>query len=491
MLRTVRRLTACRRLQTAVSIFIMFAVFFTACWTRLDPDFGWHLQAGTYIRAHGIPSHDIFSYSAPGFRWIDHEWGSNVLISIVYQYGGFAALSLVFAAIWSAALALTQIARKPVILLVAVSALLPYVLIRPYAWTVLCFSTLLVLLKYRPKWYGFAIPLLFLIWANLHGGFVIGLAAIAFLAVKQHKRSLAAVLVASALLTFINPYGPRLYTEIYRTLTDFSVHAQIAEWRSFHFFTESMEFVVLWVAAYIWYDLRLGPMLLTFISEWKTKRRLLANKKGRVQTKQTILMAARRLFSLNMLLFLGALSATRNVPFFILGASDDLMRYNAAFLRSLPRRLTHLQRTWLLVGYGSVIVWLAAVLIAVFAFSPWQREANFPTGAVAYLKQHPCQGQLFNDYNYGGYLIWKLPGTKDFIDGRMPTWRNASGQKYFDIYHKIISSPAYRAQQFSHYSIRCVLLTQNNTERQMAAGLQRSGWRTVASGSTYQLLLAP
>ena len=50
---------------------------------RQDADFGWHYRSGEYIVAHGVPAHDTFTYTAPDFPWINHEWLHDVMV-----YGG-------------------------------------------------------------------------------------------------------------------------------------------------------------------------------------------------------------------------------------------------------------------------------------------------------------------------------------------------------------------------------------------------------------------
>ena len=85
---------------------LVFVPVLLLCIVRLDPDFGWHLQAGNYIREHGIPSHDVFSYTAADFRWINHEWGSDVLLSLIYGLGGYLLAAIMAALLWTMAIVL-------------------------------------------------------------------------------------------------------------------------------------------------------------------------------------------------------------------------------------------------------------------------------------------------------------------------------------------------------------------------------------------------
>lgn len=83
-------------------------LIFYVCAASIDPDFGWHLQAGRYILAHGIPTHDIFTYTAADFRWIDHEWLSDVVMALLFGAGGYWLLAAVWAVIWLAAIGLAS-----------------------------------------------------------------------------------------------------------------------------------------------------------------------------------------------------------------------------------------------------------------------------------------------------------------------------------------------------------------------------------------------
>lgn len=73
---------------------LIFLLFLMICWHRVDPDFGWHLMTGRDILAHGIPQHDIFTYTAPDFQWINVEWLNDVLFAKLYDAGGYALLGV-------------------------------------------------------------------------------------------------------------------------------------------------------------------------------------------------------------------------------------------------------------------------------------------------------------------------------------------------------------------------------------------------------------
>jgi len=340
--------------------------------------------------------------------------------------------------------------------LLAAAALMPYTGIRPIAWTVLFLALLLkgVTSRYnRTVWF---IPLMFMAWANLHAGFIAGLAILAFLALKNRQKVLAAVLGLSILATFINPYGPRLYVEVARTTFDGSLHFQIAEWAIFYVPIAATAFVCLWGAGF-----------------WLLRRNKLSN-----------------WLDVRPILFVAAMSATRNIPLFVIASIKDLDNFFEEIKSQLPKKPDRLSKTVLRLFAIGTMGWL----VYVFAITsiPWpQPYGTYPVQAVAYLRAHPCSGHIFNDYNYGGYLIWQLPSQPVYIDGRMPSWRNSSGQKYFDIYNKVIDNKTTAKSQFESYNITCVLLSRNSFNNQLLNNLQAFGWHVAVRTDKSELLLSP
>lgn len=439
-----------------MKISLVFMAFFLVSWTHLDPDFGWHLQAGNYIRIHGMPTHDVFTYTARSFHWIDHEWGNDVIVSLLYGWGGYGLLAIIFAGLWTAALFVRGTRTRLLVLFLAVAALSPYAGIRPIAWTALFLALTLEIIVSCSRRLIWAMPIMFIFWANLHGGFIVGLAVLAYFAIRKHQKILAIVLALSILATFINPYGPSLYVEIARTTFDGSLHFEIAEWAIFSVPLASAAFVCFWGAGF-----------------WLYRRKRLTN-----------------WLDVGPIMLAAGLSATRNIPLFVVATVNDLDNFYEDVKSQLPKELDHSRKMMLWV-FGLIVAgWLVYLLVATFL--PWpQRDASYPVQAVAYLQAHPCNGHIFNDYDYGGYLIWQLPSQQVYIDGRMPSWRNNKGQKYLDIYNDVINNKSTQKKQFSEYNIKCVLLSRGGSNNQLLGRLQKSGWRIAVRTSGSELLLSP
>ncbi len=130
---------------------------------------------------------------------------------------------------------------------------------------------------------------------------------------------------------------------------------------------------------------------------------------------------------------------------------------------------------------------LGACLLYDYQFLAHPEKTQYPEGVVEKLRQQPCEGRIFNSYNVGGYLIWKLPDTEVYIDGRMPSWE-LGGRKYMDDYYRILRDDTFRRQQFEHYGVRCVIWEGSDA---FARKLQSEGWQTTRDESTLVLLRRP
>lgn len=441
------------RLQQIVAFMVLLVVFTAIALQRLDPDFGWHLQAGNYIRAHGIPAHDIYTYTAQSFRWINHEWGNDVILSLIYGWGGYNLVSVFYGVIWSLALLVAGAGARVTVLLAAATAVLPYAGVRPLGWTVLFFAITLQILRssqYKKRWW---LPLLFVIWANIHAGFIAGLGLIVYFVLKERRSKTLALLVICALATLCNTYGLRIYEEVIRTIFDPAIHHQIREWAYFTVLPGSWFFIVVWTVGFCTFD--------------RTDKR--------------------RWLGTTPLLFVTALSATRNLPLFVVSGTKELDGYVTKIAAAIPRPLDRSRKivlSLLIAGLAGGLVYSLHL-----GYNSWStnREANYPTQAVAYLQHHRCDGNLFNSYNYGGYLIWKVPGQLVYIDGRMPTWK-----PYMERYERIINNPKkYYKADFARNNIRCALVS-NADSANLVPLLQKAHWHVaVRQPGNSVLLLAP
>jgi len=378
-----------------------------------DPDIWWHLATGKYILESGqIPRTDIFSHTVPGKEWVDHEWLSQVVFYQVYLWGGFAGVVLLkTAAVLVTFLFLFKRASLHTGKAATILTILTVILVskdawleRPMVFTFMLTSIFLYVLDQRGRKGPWTLPVLTLLWANLHGGFIVGILVIfiyAMGAALERGKELSAVLAASILASLVNPYTYRtlLYPLQYAHDT---VHTQfILEWQSPHFHTFSM------------YE---ALILLTFVA--------LALRKGISMTDLTLLIVFTHL----------SLFAVRNISIYGLVCAPIIVKYLESGVKDVfhdrrldswaDKDLAAALKDRALPGFIYTLVALSFIL---FLYSYFQGpnpmgvspSPLFPQGAVEYiLEEHP-QGQLYNHYGWGGYCIWTLyPEYRVFIDGR-------------------------------------------------------------------------
>lgn len=441
-----------------LAIISITLTFFIAWKLPTDPDLFWHLRAGADILQRGIPKIDWYSHTFSNFSWIDHEYAQEVFMHFLEKLGGFKLISLFYTGLVTATLsaglkwAWPRLGWRWVLVLAPLIAFLarPYLGARPQMVAYLFVLLLLGLLvrssprNLEPKKSTVAfikdsrgllvwlIPPLFALWANLHASFLIGLflvlvvliaRAVKFILPARFKTKsgtgiadiyqLAGSLALSIAATFINPYGPRLWLEIARTLQDQDLHNNIFEWFSpdIHNANAIAFFVVI---------------LLLFIT--------LTFKKNKNDLTQVLLAA---------FLMGTAFLAVRNIPLFLLVA---LPLIGLSLQEYWPRLTRLITKPWLVLLVLSVLVPLY-VYKKVPLSDLWQidrdpkiaqRQDKYPAEAAAFLNQHPEYQDLhgFNDYGWGGYLLKNVSYYQTFIDGRMPSWQKGE-TKIIDEYFKI------------------------------------------------------
>jgi hypothetical protein len=125
------------------------------------------------------------------------------------------------------------------------------------------------------------------------------------------------------------------------------------------------------------------------------------------------------------ILFAAALSSLRNAPLFMIvgiPVAAENIRIGYENIKKDKQALKRAKQFYLVLALVAAIVFIQEAGVVL-----WQVAAgkgiSYPVKAVEFLKQNNFEGRLFSNYGWGGYLIWKLPGEKVFIDGRMPSWR--------------------------------------------------------------------
>ena len=394
-----------------------------------DADTGYHIRAGEYIlEARTVPKHDIFSYHSPPLPWTAHEWLSEVVMAILHRTAGLTGVVIFFSLLISLTYALLfrymRIYRRNIvsdvliILLALVSSQIHW-LARPHIFS-LCLMVVWyhLLDSYQNDRDGrlLLLPLIMLLWVNLHGGYLTGfiLTGIYFLgnlvgyfrsAEDEKERSLrkarrlGTVIVACLLVSLVNPYGYRILLFPFRLVTESYIMDNVNEFLSPNFH-KPMPFKYL---------------LLLFIA-------IVALSKRPLGFIEVVLV----LWFTNMSLF-----SARYIPLFaivvapILSKQADSMIVGAKesrWVSSLKKRAERIATidssakgyAWPVAGV-LVVLFLVASGGIVFRFD----EKHKPVAAVEFLMKEPIGGRMYDNDEFGDYLIYATyPRYKVFFDGR-------------------------------------------------------------------------
>jgi len=485
-----------RRLATAILFVGLFAMAVRA---PVDTDTWWHLQAGRQTLEGGhILQTDLFSHTRYGSPWVNHSWLSQVILYWLFDHFAYAGLGLWMGAVVTAAFALVYLqmegdpfTRAFILVLAAATSAVIWVA-RPQLLSFLLTAAVayvLHLFKRRQVNRLWLLPPLFVLWVNLHAGYALGfmlLAAFVAGEVFNHLlhglerggdgsaapfpspspaapplpwRKVAAV-VGVALLCFavlvINPNTTRMWTYYLETVRIGALRDFIQEW-------QSPDFHPLYTHPFIWL------LLATLAAMGLSGRRADGTD-----------LAVVGMFAYASLL------AGRNFGPFALVTAPVLSRHAAAALARWgwpPRRRPHLNpraRTVL----GAVNLWLLLLVVALAvvkvctplspAFNERQQREGLPVGAVEWIRRNRPPGEMFNPYNWGGYLIWSLwPDYRVFVDGRTDLYGDAFLRQQLEVQ---LGRPGFE-ETLAEYAVNLVLTyPDDGLSNQLAC---TGGWEEV------------
>jgi hypothetical protein len=211
--------------------------------TFADPDLWGHTRFGLDMLAtHTLPSDDPYSFTQD-IPWINHEWLSELIMGGAYRAAGpiglvvlKAALVATFFALMAGAYAsASPLVTGPALFLVAWGTAYVTSTLRPQLWTLIGVALICRLLMTAPRpWWLIALPTLFVVWVNMHGGWIVGAGLlVVWTGVQICRRGaprglIASVAVLSALATLVNPYGWQMWAFLATTVR---MSRDIAEWR--------------------------------------------------------------------------------------------------------------------------------------------------------------------------------------------------------------------------------------------------------------------
>ena len=211
-------------------------------------DLAYHLRAGAEILAgHGIPTVDTWTFTAAGTSWTDQQWGAQVILAAVYQVAGWtglvvlraALIGVIFGCLFAIGVRRGLGIRRAAWLTLAAFLVSAVALgLRPQLIGMALFAVVLLLVTDRRAHPGrlWAVPIIVLVWANIHGSFFLGPVVLGLAWLEDlHDRVPGArrllVAVASALAACVTPFGPLVWAYALGLSTNAEVTARITEWQ--------------------------------------------------------------------------------------------------------------------------------------------------------------------------------------------------------------------------------------------------------------------
>ena len=468
-----------------------------------DGDIGWHIRNGELmLQTHSITRADPFSSTMAGKPWCAWEWLYDLLSAGLYHTAALNGVVFFTALLIALTLALafrlmvsrgTYLPLAVVLLLLAAGASAIHWLTRPHVVSWLLIAVWFHLLD---SWEAAAsparlgkllwLPLLMLLWVNLHAGFVTGFALLAIYLLsecierfaRQHRagagkrlKPLAAISGLSLLASLVNPFGYKLHVHVYQYLTDRWLMDHIDEFRSpnFHGAAEQCFALLLLIT--------IGALALS------RERPRISHLLVILFAVSSGLYASRSLpiSAILLVLVVGpilsrAVAAAAAGHSLSAGLERHTLRWESFSARMGSIELALRGHLWPLLA----TLLLAAAALAGGRLGSWQiMDAHFdpnrfPVEAVDWLAQSGNQQPIFCPDFWSGYVIFRLhPETKVVLDDRHDLY----GEEFFKSYLKAVRAEAGWNEALQQNDVRLVLMPSDSP---LASVLRESpGWKTA------------
>jgi hypothetical protein len=388
----------------------------------LDQDIWWHLQAGKWMVEHGaLPATDPFSAYGEGKPWVAYSWLFEVgMYGLVHAFGETGIILYTLVGVWLIMLMLHRIIGTRCSDFVCVSGLLAVSVFamskiftpRPWLLTILFFViTLEVVLSLREgrhsRWF-WLLPFAYVVWANIHIQFIYGLGLLGLACVAplvdryvppfkdSHAvmtrgfpqwKKLIGLTALCALATLATPYHVRLYSIVVELSAQTGMWEYATEMQALPFRTMAdWAMLGMFSSALVW----LG---------WRRSR----------SSFEVLLMGV------------AAASAFR-------GQRDIWFLVLASLVVFVSQQMRESRERAPIVPRGGLVPVTLVVAVGVMCILGYRgiSEAKihentakvYPVEAAAFIEQQEDAGPLYNHFNWGGYLIWRLPHLKVSMDGR-------------------------------------------------------------------------
>jgi hypothetical protein len=416
-----------------------------------DPDIWWHLRNAEYLFTYlKTPPIDLYSYTTNSHAWMNHEWLAEIPFYLAWRAGGLRGIYVL--SLLLVVLILTGVFYwasrqsgnpKAAFLISCFSVFLAVVSFGPR--TILfgyinLLILLLILSKYRDRGEAplYAIPPLFCIWINSHGSWLLGLIVFGIYVVSgwvegrwgrieavrwtpQQSKRLLLTAGASVAALFVNPFTYRLvfypFDLAFRQKLNIG---NVEEWASVDFNNARGKVVLILLAVVF-----LGALFSRHT--WRLEELLMAG--------------------------FGLYTGLMHIRFLFL-AAILLAPLLAKMLDFVPPYQPEIDKPPLNALVMGVVLLIAIYRVPSRADLEKDVAVHFPANALSYIKANALQDRVFNDYVWGGYLIFFGRDVKTFVDGRTDIF------EYTGVLRDYLDATQIRAplEVLDKYGIRSVLL---------------------------------
>lgn len=405
-----------RVFSSRLAIWLVFFSIFACLYysSQADNDLFARLAVGKLIQETGeIPLKDPFSYSETKETWYDHEWLAGLSFYYLDKAGGDFALLLASFSFFSLSLFFLHRTQKVSGVTVEQSLYLLFLsifpnaylwnsVIRSHVYTFLFTAILFYILKLYQKKKDlralFVLPAIFLVWANVHGGFVSGLCFLtiflisSFFTDRKNFFKLSLIYLLSILAPLINPYGTDYLFFILEAVS--KPRYEIYEWQNLNLF--SLKQIVLWIFIL---GICIDSLFIKTKSDFYAKIFLIAS-------------------------LIQGIMHQRFIAFFYFVAiayfSPQLINSTKLVFNKLPVLLKKLSRSlFVFMLLTSALGFLLLIKTSLSNQSYKLNYEKYPVAAMDWLNTYGDGGKLLIHFNDGSYALWKgYPKYKVSIDGR-------------------------------------------------------------------------
>jgi hypothetical protein len=485
--------------KTSYGLFIflvaMLLVVTISARSPLDPDMWWHIRSGEMTLKNGSPLlTDVFSFTRYGSEWTNHSWLSQVILFQAFNLGSFTGLAVYTAllAVISMGLVYRLIEGPPLLkafltILCSTACALVWTP-RPQMFSLVFFAGLLFLLdgykrdKRRPLW---LIPIIFVLWSNLHAGFSIGLALLAvFIASEaanriflyssdeclswREIRQLAIWSVMAIPAVLLNPNGIKTWLIPFQTVGITALQNLIQEWASPDFHNLPQQ-VILWLLVLLVISFSLagkrmtmGDILIPLAFAYMT---FLARRNVSMFAMAVVPALSR-----------GLLAAWGNWHERIDaegGFAAILQKYHISIRRFKNQEVDPAISRIINLGMIGFLGALAFGRLGIMSLNPIierNLQIDYPVEAMNWIRDNHISGNLLNEYNWGGYLIFTSPQTPVFVDGRTDLF----GDEIIGEWQKVVQGDPEWITILEKWDVQTLLL---QPEKPVLLLMKDFGWR--------------